>query len=176
MTSESPLLWLQNTNTDVWEMLMIQLVKERYKLVMTDLKYRWSYYVGLHMDHYYFINEGRDFLRSKYKYFRNNYNDYNVIDDLYPTRYFAFGLELKPYSYNYGNLHVGIKLDYKNINYVFYKLQQLNIDNNFGSLYKTLLVNENELYKFMCFQEDQDNISTYCSIDHITTLKNSLIL
>ena len=145
---------------------------------MIDLKYRWSYYVGLHMDHYYFINEGRNFLRSKYKYHKYKYyNDYDVIDDLYPTRYFAFGLELKPYSYNYGNLHVGIKIDYKNINYVFYKLQQLNIDNNFGSLYKTLLVNENELYKFMCFQDDQDNISTYCSIDgFITTLKKSLIL
>tara|TARA_B100001094_G_scaffold333373_2_gene411192 strand:- start:682 stop:1245 length:564 start_codon:yes stop_codon:yes gene_type:complete len=38
MTSESPLLQLQEYNTDVWETVMIELVKARMKYVMDDLK------------------------------------------------------------------------------------------------------------------------------------------
>lgn len=38
MTSKSPLLWLEEKNTDVWEMVMIELVKARMKYVMNDLK------------------------------------------------------------------------------------------------------------------------------------------
>ena len=38
MTSKSPLLQLQEYNTDVWEMVMIELVKTRMKYVMNYFK------------------------------------------------------------------------------------------------------------------------------------------
>jgi len=42
MNLESPLLWLQNTNTDVWEYLMISLVKVRKNKVLEQMKEAWK--------------------------------------------------------------------------------------------------------------------------------------
>ena len=44
MALESPLLWLQNTNTDVWEKVMIELVRCRKKNVFKELEHEWSEY------------------------------------------------------------------------------------------------------------------------------------
>ena len=41
MILQSPLLWLQNTNTDVWEYLMIFLVKVRKNKVLEEMKEAW---------------------------------------------------------------------------------------------------------------------------------------
>ena len=42
MASQSPLIWLQNTNTDVWEYLMISLVKVRKNKVLKQMKKAWQ--------------------------------------------------------------------------------------------------------------------------------------
>ena len=46
MALQSPLLWLQETNTDVWEYLMITLVKVRKNKVIEQLDEKWGEYYG----------------------------------------------------------------------------------------------------------------------------------
>ena len=44
MASQSPLIWLQNKDNDVWELVMVELVKCRKGDVLKELKSEWSEY------------------------------------------------------------------------------------------------------------------------------------
>jgi len=44
MASQSPLIWLQETENDVWEQVMVELVKCRKGKVLKELKSEWSEY------------------------------------------------------------------------------------------------------------------------------------
>ena len=46
MASQSPLIWLQETENDVWEQVMVELVKCRKEKVLKELKSEWSEYKG----------------------------------------------------------------------------------------------------------------------------------
>ena len=44
MASQSPLIWLQETENDVWEQVMVELVKCRKRDVLKELKSEWYEY------------------------------------------------------------------------------------------------------------------------------------
>ena len=54
---ESPLLQLQEYNTDVWELLMIELVKARKKKVLNEINELWNYWRSSKVDIYSQLHE-----------------------------------------------------------------------------------------------------------------------
>ena len=66
MVLQSPLLWLQNTNTDVWEYLMIFLVKVRKNKVLEEMKEAWkkTYSSIENINDYNTVNLGRMVIKN----------------------------------------------------------------------------------------------------------------
>ena len=63
---QSPLLWLQETNTDVWEYLMISLVKVRKNKVLEEMKEAWkkTYSSIENINDYNTVNLGRMVIKN----------------------------------------------------------------------------------------------------------------
>ena len=104
MVLQSPLLWLQNTNTDVWEYLMIFLVKVRKNKVLEEMKEAW-------IKTYSSIENRTDFEKYYHSYqtvnigrmvAKNIRKGYFIADRLYPLsacdninviKYFVYGFQ-----------------------------------------------------------------------------------
>lgn len=96
MTSNSPLLWLQEQNTDLWEMLMIELVKCRYNNNIIHLKKQFLNYYNKHVYksefYQYSIHPGRTFLNLMNQCLI--YDRPLLINELHLTKYYVFGWKL----------------------------------------------------------------------------------
>ena len=157
MALESPLLQLQNYNIDVWELLMIELVKARMKYVMNDFKelcdswWRWSRMVSGQIHH------GRRIISimTGHHYKKNM----RLFPITYENKYFVYGFLLK------NNYDLSSMILYQH-HVVVNVLDELSKLNNFE-----FIINDNriihDLVKFLYERETQitNDKYIYCSIE-----------
>jgi len=164
MALQSPLIWLQETNTDVWEYLMITLVKVRKNKVIEQLDEKWGEYYGrfayLRNKEYIIekdFNPGRFMLIS-----RIFYKTMKKLDWIFKPKIFIYGIELVPKYYinrriftENGLTYINVSLQYKD---VFGEENPINFINNLldsiGIHYERTDTNDGGLMKFLCELED----------------------
>ena len=173
MTSESPLLWLEEKDTDVWEMIMIELVKARMKYVMFEFKeVVKDYGIKKYQEYHHFtkrINKGRMLI-----YLINNIKKpIQVIESQFRPKYFVYGFILEIIkefiTIQNGVAHNGVPLYHLTtpIKMVLYKsekfsdiLRILSYKNNFEDDINSL--DDGNVFKFLCEQEEKENKVSYC--------------
>ena len=170
MITKSPLLWLQNTNTDVWLMVMIELVKCRKKKVNDEFYLKWEQFEvasNCWYDHMRWTNS-RNYIKfiTNHKYYicPQELIDYEFIRKLY-----VYGFELKIIEPEQNpNFYAGIQSDliyfisdgYYNLNSTIHHLMRIN-----NSKKEILNTYTNDFFKFMCLQEERNNKVVYCDIE-----------
>ena len=153
MTSETSLICLQN-NIDVWEKLMIELVKCRKKKVNDEFYKKWEDF-ELTKNSWYdweICNNSRNYIRfiTDFKYYSEPFKlDYKFKNKIYVYGFEIF-LECLSELLTRNNLH--------------HKLTYLMKVNNSKEDYYNLYL-KNVLFKFMCKQEEEDNLVVYCDIE-----------
>ena len=117
MASQSPLIWLQETENDVWEQVMVELVKCRKGKVLKELKSEWSEYKDklntLELDQYLIEQEihpcrivlcknlepsNCSWTKAKYKIIEPSIY-LERIDKYFKNRFFVYGFELTTKRY-----------------------------------------------------------------------------
>jgi len=173
MILESPLLQLEEYNTDVWEMLMIELVKCRMKYVISDFKeVVKDYGIKKYQEYHHFtkrINKGRMLI-----YLINNIKKpIQTIESHFHSKYFVYGFILEVIKQFImiptGVAHNGVG-HYQlttPIKVVLYKsekfseiLRTLSYKNNFEDEINSL--DDSNIFKFLCEQEEKENKVSYC--------------
>ena len=130
----SPLLWLQNTNTDVWEKVMIELVKCRKKNVFKELKSEWSEYKSKLSGLQVIQSSVEDYIHPcrilLYKNLERVYTCYRIIaeyrrlhmlDNIIKKRMFVYGYELETVCYINRRIYTNHGLKYINVTLQFHK-------------------------------------------------------
>ena len=179
MILQSPLLWLQNTNTDVWEYLMIFLVKVRKNKVLEEMKETWikTYSSIENINDYNTVNLGRMVIKNiKRGWFSS--------DPLYPLhentnidirKYFVYGFKF----YTMGgftdivNNYIPNRVELFNASTVINILAVLAGLNDFDFT----ILDDTTIPEVVKFLYERERLGTdkyiYCSIKHeIVSLEN----
>ena len=159
MALQSQLLWLQNTNTDVWEKVMIELVKCRKQKVFEELKREWSEYKFkfncLEMMKYIikdlihpcrillYIDKNLELCNNRTEYrIKEKYKSLERLDNIFKSKIFVYGFELVSSNYinrriytSRGLTFINVTLEYKNtLNYTeiynYLKLKEIYDDDD----------------------------------------------
>ena len=130
----SPLLWLQNTNTDVWEKVMIELVRCRKKNVFKEFKSEWSEYKSKLSGLQVIQSSVEDYIHPcrilLYKNLERVYTCYRIIaeyrrlhmlDNIIKKRMFVYGFELTTICYINRRIFTDNGLKYINVTLQFDK-------------------------------------------------------
>ena len=184
MTCESPLLWLQEKNTDVWELLMIELVRCRKKKVNNEFDEKWKkwkkYYYnqfdalhprrleGVHPGRLVAIYIERGWLANDTLY------PLYVNSSIFLSKYFIYGFRLiltGGYKDFFSRFPDGIKISH--IDKVVNILTTLSKLNNF----EFVIDNETTDYDIVKLLYKRENLGTdkhiYCSLeDKIISIKD----
>ena len=176
MTSESPLLWLEEKNTDVWEMVMIELVKTRMKYVMDDFKElcdSWGTanyatdselvipYPHLHMIIPGQIHSGRIIIRIIQGGYQNR-----IVPIKYESKYFVYGFYLQSSTYGFYLQPSTIKMELHTHHRVVNVLDELSRLNNFEFDRTDDNATIHDLVKFLYEREEQmvNDKHIYCMV------------
>lgn len=181
MILQSSLLKLEQTNTDVWEMLMIELVKARKRRVLNHIKGLWYElrYIKADMCFQYNdtiknINKFND-ARIIIWHLNGKYKSMSIIDSIFKTQIYIYGFK----TINYGlfdefnrirNITTSLSFELY-IDVIYRIIMNLHIYNNFNHI----LFNNNSsitainfkvnIFKFMCEQEEKYNECVYSHIE-----------
>lgn len=153
MTSESPLIYLQN-NSDVWEKVMIELVKCRKKKVNDEFYKKWDNF-ELTKNSWYdweICNNSRNYIRfiTDFKYYSEPYQ----LDYKFKNKIYVYGFEIFLESFP-------LELTRNNLDHKLTYLMEVN--NSKEEIYTLYL--KREFFKCMCKQEEEENLVVYCDID-----------
>lgn len=171
MIYDSPLLWLQEKNTDVWEMLMIELVRCRKNRVNDEFDKKWEEFKNTKDFWYDWMrwNNSRDYIRfiTNHKYYMCE--EYESIKYKFRNKLFVYGFEIRIIEpEEHPNIHNPIDLMYF-IGNTYYnyesKVKHLIKLNNHSLKEDMMNVYSNNYFKFMCLQEEMDNCIVYCDIE-----------
>ena len=167
---QSPLLWLQETNTDVWEYLMISLVKVRKNKVLEEMKEAWkkTYSSIENINDYNTVNLGRVLLKNiKRGWFSS--------DTLYPLhensnmgirKYFVYGFQFFTWGgyRTFQNSYVPHKMELVNCSTVVNVLEVLARLNDF----EFTIDDNTTIQEVVKFLYERENLRTdkhiFCSI------------
>ena len=168
MNTKSPLLWLQSTDTDVWWMVMIELVKCRKKKVNDEFEQKWKEFKTTKDSRYDYVrwSNSRNYIKfiTKYRYY---ICDSELIDYEFRTKLFVYGFEIviiEPEEHDYNIYNNSRDLIYY-ISHCYNletKLQYLIKYNNEDEI---LNIYSNDYFKFICLQEEKDNSIVYCGLE-----------
>ena len=171
----SPLIWLQNRDTDVWEKVMIELVKCRKKKVHEEFEQKWKEFKTTQGSWYDWMRwtNSRNYIKfiTKYKY---NICGSDVIDYEFSNKLFVYGFEIsviQPEEYDI-NLIYHISSCYNLETKVEYLIKSNNkLDDGSSEI---LRIYSNDKFKQMCLQEEKDNWIIYCDIEKRYIMNRSL--
>jgi len=162
----SPLIWLQNKDTDVWEKVMIELVKCRKKKVNDEFEQKWKEFKTTFCSWYDWMrwSNSRNYIKfiTKYKY---NICRSDLIDYEFRNKLFVYGFKISVIQpVEYDNM-------YNPINLIYHLSDPDNLENKLQYLIKSnnedeiLNIYSNDYFKFLCLQEEKDNWIIYCHIE-----------
>ena len=185
----SSILELQN-NDDIWNLLLIYIVKARNTNVLNELKYTWTEkysHTNINLiDTIYtsIIHPGRIILNdNKINNSISNITNIFEIDKIFVNKYYIYGFELyirnelELPTYRERNIISARKLYLpltENFNIILERLSHMN---NFNDIYNKL--DNYNIFNFMMNQEKEDNNTVYCSIEKsfitLKKMKNLLL-
>ena len=183
MIYDSPLLWLQEQNTDVWEMLMIELVKCRKKRVNNEFDKKWKkwkiYYYNkrdcLHPRRLDGVHPGRLVAIYVERGWLANDTIYPLYENtnIFQSKYFIYGFRLILTGGYRDIRHIPNRINIYDIDKVVNILRTLSELNNF----EFIIDGETTDYDIVKLLYKRENLGTdkhiYCSVeDKIISIKD----